>query len=226
MKSSLFLRVTCCALAWFGCTFASAEDFEFTGNVTLTSDYSFRGVSQTSRDPAIQGGLDLDFGNGFAIGTWSSNVNFGDSTSQELDLYASYSGSLTEDIEFSLIGIRFEYPSEGDCCDYMEFGGSISISSFTVGVMFSPEYLGDGNPGLSYPYVDYSAGPFGLHLGISMSEGIADTETETDDSYIDYSASLGAPFAGLDISLAVVGSDLDIGPEAETRLILSISRSL
>ena len=226
MKRPLLLQVCILSLAWFVSIGSSAEDLEFTGNVTLTSDYSFRGVSQTFGDPAIQGGLDLEFDNGFAIGTWSSNVNFGDSTSQELDLYASFTGSVTEEIEYSLIGIRFEYPSEGDCCDYMEFGGSISTESFTAGLMFSTEYLGDGNPSLTYPYVDYSIGPVGLHLGISIAEGIANQGTEEDDNYIDFSASLGFEAAGLDLSLSLVGSDLDIGPDGEPRLFLSVSRSL
>ena len=42
-----------------------ADSFEVSGNVTLTSDYSFRGWSQTTRDPAIQGGFDIEFEEGF-----------------------------------------------------------------------------------------------------------------------------------------------------------------
>ncbi len=37
---------------------ASVASAEITGNVALTSDYKFRGISQTDESPAIQGGLD------------------------------------------------------------------------------------------------------------------------------------------------------------------------
>ena len=50
---------------------------EWSGNVAMTSDYTWRGVSQSNEDPAIQGGF--DYANGlFYAGTWASNVDFGD----------------------------------------------------------------------------------------------------------------------------------------------------
>lgn len=54
---------------------SAASAVETSANVTLTSDYPFRGVSQTTRDPAIQGGFDVGFSNGLYVGTWASNVN-------------------------------------------------------------------------------------------------------------------------------------------------------
>lgn len=65
-------------------TFAAAEtvasplgNFDVSMNVALTSDYIFRGISQTQGDPAIQGGLDVAHESGLYIGTWASNVDFG-----------------------------------------------------------------------------------------------------------------------------------------------------
>lgn len=46
----------------------------FTANVTLASDYVFRGISQSQRQPAIQGGFDYSHISGLYAGTWASNV--------------------------------------------------------------------------------------------------------------------------------------------------------
>ena len=82
---------------------ASAEAGEaaytVSGNVALTSDYVFRGLTQTWGRPAIQGGADLTMKNGFAAGLWGSSISDdsypGGST--ELDLYASYGRPIDED---------------------------------------------------------------------------------------------------------------------------------
>ena len=207
---------------------ASAQ--EFSGNVTLVSDYSFRGQSQTGRDAAIQGGFDLGFDSGFYIGTWASNVNFGPYsdgadptyTSMELDLYAGFSGEMSEGSTWDVSIIRFEYPNEG-VADYIEVALAFSFGDFSVGANYSPEYLGEGGDTFLYPYVGYS---FGLGesatLDVSVGQGIGDT-----GDHLDYSITLGAPVAGLDFGIGVVGTNIDdSGPGDEGRLILSLSKSL
>ena len=58
-------------------------------NVTFTSDYVWRGMTQ-SDGPAIQGGFDFEDESGFYAGIWGSNVNFNDGAGSELDYYAGY----------------------------------------------------------------------------------------------------------------------------------------
>ncbi len=48
-----------------------------TGNFSLTSDYLFRGISQTNEGMALQGGLTLTAESGFYVSTWGSNISFG-----------------------------------------------------------------------------------------------------------------------------------------------------
>ena len=207
---------------------ASAQ--EFSGNVTIVSDYSFRGETQTGRDAAIQGGFDLGFDSGFYIGTWASNVNFGPYsdgadptyTSMELDLYAGFGGAMSEGSTWDVSIIRFEYPNEG-AADYIEVALAFSFGDFSVGANYSPEYLGEGGDTFLYPYVGYS---FGLGesatLDVSVGQGLGDT-----GDHLDYSIMLGAPVAGLDFGIGVVGTDIDDGsPGNEGRLILSLSKSL
>lgn len=67
-------------------------------NVSLVSDYRFRGISQTMRRPAIQGGFDYSHANGFYSGAWASNVDgtnhFYNNTSMELDVYGGFKGNV------------------------------------------------------------------------------------------------------------------------------------
>ena len=68
---------------------ASAQDATFAFNVAGTSDYVFRGFSQTAEDSALQLGADVTVGN-YYVGAWASNVDFGDETDAEVDLYGGY----------------------------------------------------------------------------------------------------------------------------------------
>ncbi|MCE2462224.1 MAG: TorF family putative porin [Pseudomonadales bacterium] len=110
MKKLLTMLTAVVAMAL---TVPAAVAAEVAGNVTLASDYSFRGWSQTGRDPAIQGGFDVAFESGFSLGTWASNVNFGD-TSMEWDLYMGWSGEISDGMELGVQLIHFQYPNDTD----------------------------------------------------------------------------------------------------------------
>jgi uncharacterized protein (TIGR02001 family) len=92
---------------------ADEPDSPFSANITLTSDYLFRGVSQTTNKPAIQGGFDYAHASGFYVGTWASNVDWvttKDNTSMEIDLYAGYAGSLPAGFGYDVGAITYYYP--------------------------------------------------------------------------------------------------------------------
>jgi len=52
---------------------------DIAGNIGLATDYRFRGISQTDRDPAVSGGFDFTAENGIYAGIWGSNISFGGS---------------------------------------------------------------------------------------------------------------------------------------------------
>ncbi|MBS0309234.1 MAG: hypothetical protein JSS58_09715, partial [Proteobacteria bacterium] len=54
---------------------APASPHTFTGNVTVATDYRFRGISQTFKQPTVQGGFDYSHSSGFYLGNWNSNVS-------------------------------------------------------------------------------------------------------------------------------------------------------
>ena len=55
---------------------APVSPHTLTGNVGLYSQYIFRGLTQTNRDPALQGGFDYSHSSGFYAGTWASNISW------------------------------------------------------------------------------------------------------------------------------------------------------
>ena len=213
-----------------------AQAFETSANVTLASDYKFRGISQNDTEMAIQGGFDVAFDNGIYIGTWGSQVDFNDPDGSdaglELDYYIGYGGDLTDEISFDVGYLYYDYPGSDETVfdytgkrdlDYQEIYGSLSYKGGTLGFAYSDDYwLETGN--FYYIYADYGfelPGGFslGLHYGYNDFEYDSDDSDNKDadqaflgdgeDSYSDYSISLSKSYAGLDFSLSWVDTDLD-----------------
>lgn len=75
---------------------APASPHTITGNMTIGSDYRFRGVSQTFRGPTIQGGVDYSHTSGLYVGNWNSNVSgltFTNGNNIEMDFYGGWKKS-------------------------------------------------------------------------------------------------------------------------------------
>lgn len=121
MKNKLITLAVVGALAAPALVMAE-ETSPLTFNVGVVSDYLFRGVSQTHGKPAIQGGVDYAFSNGFYVGAWASNItwvkdNWGKG-STEIDVYGGYKGAITEDLGFDVGYITYNYPGKGDAFAY------------------------------------------------------------------------------------------------------------
>ena len=113
--------------------FASAgvAQAELSANIATVSNYYFRGITQTSDNAAIQGGIDYSHESGLYAGTWLSNIDFGGKENAEVDLYAGF-GNDIGDTGFSYdVGIIYYwYPGaggeqQGDDIDYAELYGSL-----------------------------------------------------------------------------------------------------
>jgi uncharacterized protein (TIGR02001 family) len=139
---------------------------ELSGTATLTTDYVFRGISQTSNDPAIQGSFNATYGI-FYAGIWASNVDFGAAPDSrgvfkniadlEIDYYAGITPTW-KGISFDIAALYYTYPSACDSClggeiDYFELktGAKYTFNEkLTVGIanFWSPDYSvfgGDGD---------------------------------------------------------------------------------
>lgn len=104
-----------------------------TGNVGLFSQYIFRGLTQTDRDPAIQGGFDYSHASGFYLGTWASNISwlrdFGSYTnggSMEWDFYGGYKGTIGKsDFGYDVGLLYYWYP--GDAAPGLEKANTLEL---------------------------------------------------------------------------------------------------
>ena len=133
----------------------AAREFKLSANVGIASQYVFRGVSQTSEDPAIQGGFDATYGIIYA-GVWASNLNWGvTDTHIEMDWYAGIK-PVTGKVTWDLGVIYYTYPGSNDVAlggepNYVELklGASGEVwKGGTLGgtVYYSPDYtLETGN---------------------------------------------------------------------------------
>ena len=103
---------------------APARRCALSANVALTTDYVFRGFSQTDENAAIQGGFDATCGR-FYAGIWASNLDFGGATTSsgatvdvaniEIDYYAGVKSTIPgTSIEVDVGGIYYTYPNAFD----------------------------------------------------------------------------------------------------------------
>lgn len=224
MKQLLLGGVAATMLA----TAPSAYAGDIEANVSLATDYVFRGVSQTNEELAISGGFDYSFENGFYLGTWGSNVDFGSATSSELDLYAGYAFDLAEGVNLDLSYVYFNYAGETDELNYSEFVANLGFGAATLGLVYSPDYFGSDSSAVVVNG-DYSislADNWGLdlHVGYTKTDEEAIATPEGDD-YIDYSAAITTSGAGVDWALTFYGTDIDDVDVADNRLVFSVSKS-
>lgn len=222
---------------------AATANAGVTGNVAFTTDYMFRGISQTTNNAAIQGTLSYAFDNGLYATAWGSsiaNANGG----QELDTLFGYAGK-TGEIGYDVGVMRYNYPGlnennsgqvDSDTglavdVDYNEIYASVSAYGAKLGVNYSPDYYNESGA-FTYLYASYGTEVAGL--GLSASVGMNSFEstakmnqalfsTGADDSYIDYKVAVSKTFDGVALELAYIGSDID---EKDLGGSLSVGRAV
>jgi len=219
MLKKTLLSTAAATVLFAGAPIASADSaWSTSANVALTTDYKFRGISQSDESAAIQGGFDVAHESGFYIGTWGSSVDFdsndGYDGSLELDVYAGFGGSFNDDWSYDVGGLYYAYPGDnGDDGDFFEVYGSVSWKDLTVGVNYSDDYYAETDKA-TYVYADYSYGlpwelSLDLHVGYQMLEEDGGFLSSDEDAYTDYSVSVSRDFAGYNIAVAYAGTDLD-----------------
>ncbi len=92
----------------------ATPDYTLTGNLGIFSDYRFRGISQTNKKPAIQGGVDFAMKNGLYLGNWNSNVDSAqyNGANIEMDFYGGWKATFG-DFGLDLGAIYYYYPGTG-----------------------------------------------------------------------------------------------------------------
>ena len=202
---------------------------EVSANIGFTSNYLWRGVSQTADDAAVQGGVDYSHDSGFYAGTWVSNVDFGDGTSYEMDLYAGFAGEFGDGFGYDVGYLYYGYPDSPGSISFGELYGSLSWQWLTVGyahfIHAGNDVAVDGLDDEDYGYLtaDVSV-PLSDTLSLDFHYGYNNGDVISSwfgsDSYSDYHVALTAATKMGDVSFAVADTDLD-GDDA--KVVLSYS---
>ena len=207
-------------------------------NIALSSDYMWRGYSQTDDKPAISGGFDYNHSSGLYLGTWGSNVDFDDDASMELDIYAGFTNEFGDSgIGYDIGVLRYIYPGEN--YGWNELYGALSYSFFTLGIAYSNNVYDSSETGIYYSLgFDYELpAEFSLSAGIGYYDYDDDVYTDEitgqslGDSATDYRIGITKEIAGLGLDLSYINSnskaaDLYGNDATDGRLVFSISKSM
>ena len=216
---------------------APTPEHTLTGNFSLNTDYRFRGISQTYKLPAVQGGLDYSHSSGIYLGTWMSNVSgnsYNNGAGLEWDLYGGYKFSPAQDLTLDFGALAYVYPgarlnsapgvATNEKYTNVDVYAALSAGAFSAKLSIAAtDYFGLNSTTAGYGYFSAltdNGGSKGsayldLNYGFDLGDGLTlgthvghmAVRHYGDLSYTDYKLSLAREFHGLTFTGAVVGTD-------------------
>lgn len=234
MMNTKTLGLACLASLASTLTFAETKPtlpfgLTFSGSAALTTDYRFRGITQTENDPALQASFQLDHASGVYAGVWGSNVNFGegDNAHLELDPYIGYTTTLDNVMgkpTFDAGVYYYAYPSSHDL-NFVEYYVGLGFSdlvtandSLSTTINYTNDYLGLSKDswyfalGYTIPFAD--TGFSGLaNIGYTtVNDNYYFNEETEQKHYWDWKAGISYDFKSIDgftAELSAVGTNID-----------------
>ena len=140
--------------------------------------------------------------NGFYVGTWASSIDF--SGGLELDYYAGYGGSISDEVSYDIGYLFYGYPQGSQALKNLKrFTAAFRTLIATLGFAYSDDYYASTGSS-TYIYLDYGVElnedfSLGFHYGTMSAD---DPANEADD----YSISLSTEAAGLGFDLSWIDS--------------------
>ena len=213
---------------------ALAEDagLSLSGEAAIVSDYRYRGVSLSGRDPALQAGVELSHDSGLYAGVWGSTIEGGALWGDvEVDLTAGWSGDVAENLTVDAMLSYYAYP-DGDAgagpAHYWEATGKLTRSFGGV----------EGSAGASYAWEQAALGGDSLYLFTEAAAPIATTPLVVkagagystgalayDGGNLDWTLGLEAEIGPVALGLAYVDTDVTGVPDARAGLVFSLAAS-
>lgn len=182
-------------------------------NLAVTSDYVFRGISQTDREPALQGGLDYAFGDsGFYVGVWGSNVDFadGDGPDIEVDSYVGYSADVSESWNMDFSVVHYAYLGEQDVYGSLDYNEFFAKATWNEMLTFTVAYAND------YSNLDFSslyynvAGTWDVGNDFAVNAGVGRTNFSDDNgSYTDWNLGISRQFGPVNAAVNYYDTNAD-----------------
>jgi uncharacterized protein (TIGR02001 family) len=207
-----FATRTCLAAAAFALALPAAPAFaDVAFNASLTSDYRYRGISQTRLKPAVQGGVDWSDASGFYAGAWGSTIKWikdaGGDAGLELDFYGGYKTEIAKGLTLDVGALQYYYPSNKlkPSANTLEAYGALTFGPATLKVSRSFTNLFGFANSKGSMYYDLTA-TFDLGDGWSLTPHIGRQTVSKNSaySYTDASLTVNKAIDALTLSLGVV----------------------
>lgn len=207
-------------------------------NLSVTTDYRYRGISQTRLKPALQGGFDYAHASGFYVGAWGSTIKWikdsGGDANVEIDLYGGYKTEVAPGLTLDVGVLTYNYPSNklAVSANTQELYGALSYGPATLKYSHSTSNLFGFADSKGSGYVDLSA-TFDLGDGYTLTPhvGYQKVKHNGDFSYTDYSLTLNKDFGGFLFGLSALDTDTStyVGLNAKdlgkASLVLSVKKT-
>ena len=217
------------ALAGFSNTALGQGDSPVSANLAVTTDYVFRGYTQTGEDAAVQGGVDWEDSSGWYVGAWASKIDFGpgDGASMEVDLYGGYAWE-ANDVSYDLGLIYYAYPGADSDSGYDFFeayaslGYDLDAVSLSAALHFTPDNFGETGNGW------YVTGGLsrGLSESFSVDANVGSSQVTPDfgEDYLDWNLGLSYSLSQFGLDLRYHDTDApDCTGACDSRIVLSLS---
>ena len=203
---------------------ATSAYADFSGYATLTSDYDYRGFSQSATDVAIQGGLDYAHDGGFYASIWASSIDWGPEAdgSVEVDYIVGFAREIGETGVSWDVGLLFyTYPSMSGA-NFTEIYGGFSTDVFYAKISYSDDFAGvtesawyiDGgfdygwdNGFNVFAYAGYSFGKAFDYQTVTPAPFVVDPVFGVPD-YVNYGVGAGWSHKNFAIDAKIVGTNL------------------
>lgn len=188
-----------------GVTVAQAE---VTGNLGLTTDYRFRGVSQSQNAPAVQGGVDYTHSSGFYVGNWNSSVSsqmYTQGSGIESDLYAGWKKDIYKGLTLDVGSYNYFYPrattTANTGSNFDTYEGFVGLGYGPVSVKYNRTlgngYFGTANArGTEYWQADLAQPLGSSKISLLAHVGRTDVSNSSNLNYTDWNVGLGYDLQG------------------------------
>lgn len=198
---------------------ADATESTLSANAALTSDYRYRGISQTRLQPAIQLGADYAAASGWYAGAWASSITWtrdaGGSGSIEADLYGGKRGELGGGVSYDAGLLGYVYPSNGlsqvsgfdnanTAETYVQLGYGVATLKYShslTNLFGVPDSHGSGYLDLNLNLAAGDKTAINLHAGRQRVRHVSAS------SYTDWKAAVAHDFGIATVTLAAVGTN-------------------
>ena len=244
MRKLILSAAVAAALLVPGLAAAQAAASPITGNMSLVSDYRFRGLTQTFEEPALQGGFDYAHSSGIYLGNWNSSIsdNFYAGSPLEMDFYGGYKGAAGP-LGYDVGVLYYYYPGSNlagvGTIDNLEVYAGVSWKFISLKYFHAvSDFFGAPNTDGSN-YIDLSATwDLGQGWGVNGHVGHQKVKNASALDYTDYKIGItkdvsgwvfGASFIDTDADSAVYtftnassGTTKNVG---DSTLVLSVSKT-